>query len=140
MKKIGKDAEVLCGILRDSRIEMGYTQKMIAEYLHIDRTTYAKYENGRKPEIDVFIYLANLYGLSVTEMLGDYFPEDRGVKKNLVANAPGQGEEKLVRLSLDEQRLIEYYRNAEAKSSIMDFARKLQLEEMAEENKEDKKN
>lgn len=139
MKKTDKDAEFLCGILRDWRIEMGYTQKKIAEYLHIDRTTYAKYENGRKPEIDVLVYLANLYEISVTEMLGDYFPEGRGVKRNLVASAPKLNEEKLVRLSADEQRLVEYYRNAEAKSSIMEFARRLQAEEMAEENTENAK-
>lgn len=137
MGKIDKDAEILCGILRDFRIEMGYTQKKIAEYLQIDRTTYAKYENGRKPEIDVFVYLANLYKISVTEMLGDYFPEGRGVKRNTLASAPRLNEDKLVRLSPDEQRLIEYYRNADAKSSIVDFARKLQIEEMTEENEEE---
>lgn len=134
MKKIDKDAEILCGILRDFRIEMGYTQRKIAEYLQIDRTTYAKYENGRKPEIDVFVYLANLYKTSVSEMLGDYFPEGRGVKRNTLASAPKQNEDKLVRLSPDEQRLIEYYRNTDAKSSIVDFARRLQLEEMTGKN------
>lgn len=139
MKKLDKDAEILCGILRDFRIEAGYTQKKIAEYLQIDRTTYAKYENGRKPEVDVFVYLANLYNVSVTEMLGDYFPEARGVKRNTLASAPKQYEDKLVRLSPDEQRLIEYYRNADAKSSIVDFARRLQIEEITKDNKEEKK-
>ncbi|MBQ4627166.1 MAG: helix-turn-helix transcriptional regulator [Clostridia bacterium] len=135
MKKSESGGEAVSGILRDCRIEMGYTQRKIAEYLHIDRTTYAKYENGRKPEIDVVILLAKLYGISVSEILGDYCPDTRGTKKTLTASAPKPKEDKLVRLSLDEQRLIEYYRSSDAKSSIVEFARKIHLEELAQDNK-----
>lgn len=138
MGKSDNGGEVLCGILRDCRIEMGYTQKKIADYLHIDRTTYAKYENGRKPEIDVIVLLADFYEISVSEMLGNYYPEERkrGRRKLTVASAPKNKDEKLVRLSLEEQRLIEYYRNTDAKSKIMDFARKISAEEASEENEE----
>lgn len=131
MKKGNKEDRAVCSILREYRIKSGYTQKKIAEYLNIDRTTYAKYENGRTPEIDVLLYLANLYETNITEMLGDYFPEDRGIKRSSVANSPREESGRLVRLTDEELRLIEYYRNAEAKSSILDFARKLQSENLA---------
>ncbi len=140
MKKGNKEDRAVCSILREYRIKSGYTQKKIAEYLNVDRTTYAKYENGRTPEIDVLVYLANLYETNITEMLGDYFPEDRGIKRSALANSPKKENGKLIKLTEEEFRLIEYFRNAEAKSSILDFARKQQSEKLACEAEEKQNN
>lgn len=141
MKNKDKDIESLCDMLKDYRIENGYTQKEIADYLKVDRSTYAKYENGRKPKIDVFISLAELYNISVTEMLADYYPEERGVDRNIKARSPRMDDDRLERLSADEQRLLAYYRCIEAKSSVVEFARKTLSDELTvktdEEESED---
>lgn len=48
-----------------------YTQKDIAEFLNIDRATYAKYESGnRSIPIEAIIGLAKIYSLSTDFILG----------------------------------------------------------------------
>lgn len=132
MKKSNREDKAVGEILREYRTKLGFTQKKIADYLSVDRTTYAKYENGeRRPQIDVLVALADFYSTNITEMLGDYSPEDRGMKRSVLANSPKKESGKLVKLTEEEVRLIEYYRNAEAKSSIIDYARKIQSENLA---------
>jgi len=42
------------GIIRNLRKERGLTQRQVADYLQIDRSTYAYYESGRtRTNIDV---------------------------------------------------------------------------------------
>ncbi len=138
-KRLEIDAEILCGILKDCRIEMGYTQKSIAEYLHIDRSTYAKYETGRKPEIDVVVFLAELYGISLNEMLRDFRLDNSEYKKTVTVKTPQKGEDRLVRLTEEEQRLIDYYRNSSDKNAIMDFAHNTYFQEVVNDSEEENK-
>lgn len=57
--------------IRDLRIDNGYTQKEIAEYLHIKQNTYSQYEIGvLNYPISVLMKLADLYGVSVDYLLG----------------------------------------------------------------------
>ena len=57
--------------VRNLRIDGGYTQKQIAEYLHIKQNTYSQYEIGvLNYPIDVLIKLADFYGVSVDYLLG----------------------------------------------------------------------
>lgn len=52
----------------------GYTQQYVAEYLGIDKSTYAHYEAARRtPNVDKLRRLAELYGLN-DELLGSSFP------------------------------------------------------------------
>ena len=56
--------------IRSLRIDNGYTQKQIAEYLHIKQNTYSQYEIGvLNYPIDVLLKLADFYGVSVDYML-----------------------------------------------------------------------
>ena len=57
--------------IRNLRIDGGYTQKQIAEYLHIKQNTYSQYEIGvlNYPS-DVLIQLADFYDVSVDYLLG----------------------------------------------------------------------
>ena len=57
--------------IRNLRIDRGYTQKQVAEYLNIKQNTYSQYEIGvlRYP-VDVLITLADFYGVSVDYLLG----------------------------------------------------------------------
>lgn len=61
-------------ILRTMRAEKGYTQEQVAAFLQVDRTTYAKYENGRMPEVDVIMLLCQLYQITPNELLMDFRP------------------------------------------------------------------
>lgn len=57
--------------IRNLRIDNGYTQKQIAEYLHIKQNTYSQYEIGvLNYPVDVIVKLADFYGVSVDYLLG----------------------------------------------------------------------
>ena len=55
-------------ILRQSK---GMTQQEVADYLNVKQTTYSKYELGKiNIPVDVFIKLADYYGVSVDYLVG----------------------------------------------------------------------
>ncbi|MBP3493712.1 MAG: helix-turn-helix transcriptional regulator [Oscillospiraceae bacterium] len=57
--------------IRNLRIDNGYTQKQIAEYLHIKQNTYSQYEIGvLNYPVDVIVKLADFYGVSTDYLLG----------------------------------------------------------------------
>lgn len=57
--------------IRKLRIDRGYTQKQVGEYLGISQNTYSQYEIGvLNYPVDVVIRLANLYGVSTDYLLG----------------------------------------------------------------------
>ena len=63
--------------IRKLRQERGLTQKQVAEYLQVDRSTYAYYESGRpKLSIDVLVKLAHFYGVSYATLIGVPEPTD----------------------------------------------------------------
>ena len=59
------------GRIRDMRMDCGYTQAQIAEFLHVSQNTYCQYEIGttRYP-LDVVVKLAEFYGVSVDYLVG----------------------------------------------------------------------
>ena len=57
--------------IRSLRIDHGYTQKQIGEYLGISQNTYSQYEIGiLNYPVDVIIKLAQFYGVSTDYLLG----------------------------------------------------------------------
>lgn len=57
--------------IRNLRIDNGYTQKQIGEYLGISQNTYSQYEVGvLKYPVDVLIKLAELYHVSLDYLVG----------------------------------------------------------------------
>ena len=57
--------------LKDLREDNDYTQRQIAEYLHVKQNTYSQYETGnRELPISVLIRLATFYGVSTDYILG----------------------------------------------------------------------
>jgi len=56
--------------LKDLRLENGYTQKQIADYLIIKQNTYSQYECGqRQLPLDILIKLADFYEVSTDYIL-----------------------------------------------------------------------
>ena len=57
--------------IRSLRIDKGFTQKQIGDYLGISQNTYSQYEIGvLKYPVDVIIKLADLYDVSVDYLVG----------------------------------------------------------------------
>lgn len=57
--------------IRNIRIDRGYTQKQIAEYLGISQNTYSQYEVGiLNYPVDAIIKLAAFYSVSTDYLLG----------------------------------------------------------------------
>lgn len=62
-------------MLRLLRRAGGWSQREVAERLHINRSTYAYYETGRtRPEYETLVNIAKLYGVSVDFLLGKDTP------------------------------------------------------------------
>ena len=63
--------------IRNLRIDRGYTQKQVAEYLNIKQNTYSQYEIGvLNYPLEAVGKLADLYGVSV-----DYLMDRTDVKE-----------------------------------------------------------
>lgn len=57
--------------IRSLRIDREYTQKQIADYLHICQNTYSQYELGiLHYPVEVIVKLADFYGVSTDYLLG----------------------------------------------------------------------
>ena len=57
--------------IRNLRIDGGYRQKEMAEYLNIKQNTYCQYETGvLNYPIEVLDKLADFYGVSVDYLIG----------------------------------------------------------------------
>lgn len=57
--------------IKDLREDHDYTQRQIADYLHIRQNTYSQYETGhRQIPLGVLVALALLYNTSTDYLLG----------------------------------------------------------------------
>lgn len=57
--------------IRSLRLDKGYTQKQIAEYLGVSQNTYSQYEIGViNYPVDALMKLADFYEVSVDYLLG----------------------------------------------------------------------
>ena len=58
-------------IIRKLRRDKDLTQQQVADYLGIDRSTYAYYESGRsRLNVNVIVKLAHFYQISYATLLG----------------------------------------------------------------------
>lgn len=120
------DEKTFGRVLKIYRKTNKMTQKRVAEYLGIDRSTYAKYETIRKPEIDVVLKLSVLYNISLDEFMSSFFIEaepPREITPIAVFSAPEQKD--LIEVSRLEKRLVMLYRNSIRKAEIMKTAEKI---------------
>ncbi len=138
MKEYSKISAKLFGqLLAAYRKKNGFTQQMIADYIGSERSTYAKYETGRKPEIDVLAKLCTLYGVTADEFLSVFAdteekPEITAVAR-LKAPKPEMKEGKIVLITPEEYQLLEIYRKSVRKDDIVDYAKTVLSEENTEE-------
>jgi len=78
-------------IIRALRKEKGLTQQQVADYLHLDRSTYAYYESGRnKLNVDIIVKLAHFYQIRYAVLLG---PEPMSARYE---DAPANVQQKVI--------------------------------------------
>ncbi len=125
-----KDKSTLLGeMLRELRKKHLYSQTTVAEYLGLDRSTYAKYELGRLPDVSVLAKIALLYNISIESLVSVFLPESEdGLSKTLEL---GSSDDKpcLCILTKEEQLVIDYYRNCSCKPDFMNFIQSTCLEQ-----------
>ena len=70
------DPNPLGRVLRHLRKKHGFSQTKVAEYLGIHRSTYTKYELGRKPDVEIIAKLSLLYGVSADSIIPALYYSD----------------------------------------------------------------
>lgn len=57
--------------LKKFRVEQGYTQKNVADFLGCSAVVYSRYETGeRMPSIDLLIQIADFFSVTMDELVG----------------------------------------------------------------------
>ncbi len=111
-----------------------FSQQEVADFLGIDRTTYTKYESGRKADIDTLVKLCELYSITPNDLLRGLadFSENRE-KDGLFCSPEGRttANGTVYILSAEETALVDLYRSITRKAEVIDFARKTLIEEEA---------
>ena len=104
-------------LVRKLRKENGLTQQQIADYLHIDRSTYAYYESGRtKINIDILIRLSRFFQVSLGELVGEatygaVLNDGTDEAHNTDAVLVNESVSRFSQLSREEQYLVILYRS-----------------------------
>ncbi len=126
---LGIDDTSIGSVLRVYRKTNKMTQHKVAEYLGIDRSTYAKYETVRKPEIDVILKLSVLYKISLDDFMKSFFKDvDTDVSPVAVISSPEMSES-TVEITRDEKRLLSIYRDCIRKSEVMKAVEAIYLQD-----------
>src|SRR5690606_26931001 len=69
--------------LKESRVNKGYSQGDVADFLHISRQSISKWENGNSyPDLDNLVKLSTYYEVSIDELL----KENQEFKKRIAEN------------------------------------------------------
>jgi transcriptional regulator with XRE-family HTH domain len=103
-------------LLKTLRKENGLTQQQVADYLHLDRSSYAYYESGRtKINIDILMRLAKFFQISLAMLLGEELPvrqlESGAPEENPDTVLINESVSRFTQLSRDEQYLVILYRS-----------------------------
>jgi len=102
-------------LLKTLRKENGLTQQQVADYLHLDRSSYAYYESGRtKINIDILIRLAQFFQISLAMLVGEELPaqlESGSPEENLETVLVNDSVSRFSQLTRDEQYLVILYRS-----------------------------
>ncbi|MBU3839720.1 MAG: helix-turn-helix transcriptional regulator [Candidatus Ruminococcus intestinipullorum] len=91
----------------------GYTQKQISERLNISRQAYSNYETGKRaPDLDSLIRLADLYHISLDELVNQIYDIDHVIYERKGPFTPAMEIENAdtIYLTKEEVELLQKYR------------------------------
>ena len=111
---VSVQSEDLATKLKRYRLQVGFTQKNVAEVLNISRSTYTYYELGKtSPDPATLNHIAKLFGLSVEEFFDDETPTDMlydsGAKR--VSKKVKSDPEKIGDLTTGEKSIVAFLRD-----------------------------
>jgi transcriptional regulator with XRE-family HTH domain len=117
-------------LLKKLRKENGLTQQQVADFLHLDRSTYAYYESGRtKINIDILIRLSNFFQVGLGALVGEDLPAATLADPTVSADAAliDESTANFSQLSREEQYLVILFRSGspEQRQKILEQARLL---------------
>jgi len=101
-------------LLKKMRKANGLTQQQVADFLHLDRSTYAYYESGRtKINIDILIRLSNFFQVSLGQLVGVEVPADALADAGISADDAliNSSVKNFSQLTREEQYLVILYRS-----------------------------
>lgn len=98
--------------IRKLRIQSGKTQQEVAEYLNIDRRTYAKWEEGATEIKGTIIpKIAAAFNVSISDLYHENKPKKaKDVSKALIIVTDGDMVEKILHLLKKKQLTVCLYR------------------------------
>ena len=100
----------LCDQMRKLRDERGWTQQEVADRLKVNKQTISQYERGvREPHIDMLCAIADLYQISVDELVGHGTPSPA---HPVSVNPSLSQEHPALALKPEEWTMIQLYRSA----------------------------
>ncbi|GEM_PF-636738 len=123
---------VLGAELRRLRVNRGYTQTKVAEYLNISRTTYTKYEGGREPDLDALRSLARFYDISLDELISGSYSENNGRIAIARSAQKDPNDDEFYPLSKEEKQLVSIFRTCSHPRNLLNFAKKLYHDDITE--------
>lgn len=113
---------MLSSVLKEVRKLNGYTQKAVADYLGVDRSTYTFYETGTtNPSVSTLQRLSVLYDLTLDQLIHGDFDKSHSVMKL------SRPMEIVVVRDESEVTLINDYRNLDedGKAQVMELLKSL---------------
>jgi transcriptional regulator with XRE-family HTH domain len=122
---------VLSTTLKHLRKNSGYTQRQIADALHIDRSTYSCYETGKTiPDIETILKLSKIFNIPYIEILelenNPFYYRVNDVAGEVPGNLANNKIKNLnyiYELTKPEKRIISFYRilPEEQKQIVADY-------------------
>ncbi len=105
------DAEKTGRLIRDMRIELGITQKDLAEQIHVSNAAVSKWENGHGfPDISSLEALANVLQLSITELIqGEKIEEEQQKDDTVVKEIIQLSEKEIKKNEKRQKRIVSFF-------------------------------
>ncbi|MDR3344757.1 MAG: helix-turn-helix domain-containing protein [Oscillospiraceae bacterium] len=112
--------------IKNLRRSHGLTQAQVAECLGLERSTYAYYEGGRVPGVEILLRLCGLYKITLEYLITGEEGIGRAYLRD--SNASMEHVPHLL-LSDEEKKLVLLFRLCEDKNAVIEYARLQSLQE-----------
>ena len=104
----------------------GYSQDYVSSQIHVARQTYSNYERGKKlPGIPTLLYLAELYQISVDQLLFGDFSGIRSTEDVIREHTAITQDDSLIRLNGADAKMLMDYKNfpSREQKEVREFVR-----------------
>jgi len=120
------EKSMICSTIKKMRKTHGLTQAQVAECLGLERSTYAYYEGGRVPGVEILLRLCNLYKISLDKLVSGEDGNSRVYLRE--GNASDEILQQLL-LNEEEKKLVLLFRLCEDKAAVLEYVREQSIKE-----------